>query len=258
MSKKLPVVFTGHGSPMNAIEDNAYTRSLTALGKSLPKPDAVLVVSAHWLTKGTTFAHNAQKPRQIYDFYGFPEELYRVKYNPPGSPAHAEETAALVPGTQLETGWGLDHGAWAVLKHMYPGQNIPAFQLSIDYGKPMDYHFELGRQLAPLRERGVLILGSGNIVHNLRLYFNSAPGAAFDWAVEFDQTVKQKILDGDHKGLVDYTKLGEAAMLSVPTPDHYIPMLYTLGAANASERADFFHEGVESSMSMRCFTLGDY
>jgi 4,5-DOPA dioxygenase extradiol len=253
---KMPVFFVGHGSPMNAISDNAFTQSVSRMGSGLSeRPAAVLVVSAHWLTDGIAVA-SAPKPETIYDFGGFPDELYQVKYDPPGSPEFAREVARLAPKVKEDPRWGLDHGAWTVLKHMFPKADIPAFQLSVDYYRPMEWHFELAKALAPLREQGVLIVGSGNIVHNLRYFFDSEADAPFNWATEFDAWVRGRIAERDFKSLLKYEKQGKAARLSVPTPDHYIPMLYALALAGNDERIEYTYEEVIASISMRCFAIG--
>ncbi|MBI5326481.1 MAG: 4,5-DOPA dioxygenase extradiol [Ignavibacteriae bacterium] len=253
---KQPVLFIGHGSPMNAIEDNAFTRSLAEMGKAIiPKPAAVMVVSAHWLTSGTYVSVNP-KPETIYDFGGFPDELYRIKYPAQGSPEFANEVIKLIPEIHEDSNWGLDHGSWAVLKHIIPKADIPVFQLSIDYKKPMQYHFDLAQKLKPLRDKGVLIIGSGNIVHNLRLWFSQTGSESLDWAVEFDEWLKNKIMERDFQSLINYEKQGKAAELSVPTVDHYVPLLYCLGLTEESDVIEFVYEGVESSLSMRSIKIG--
>lgn len=258
----MPVLFIGHGSPMNALADNNYTHTLNKLGADILaecKPTAILVVSAHWLTRGT-WVQAAEKPEIIYDFGGFPDELYKVQYPVQGSPAMAEETAALLDNVSTTTDWGLDHGAWTVLKHIFPSADVPAFQISIDWGKPMSHHYELAGLLSKLREKGVLILGSGNIVHNLQMSFaklGQNDPTPYDWAVEFDAWVKDHIDRGDYQPLLSYEKSGSMGMLSVPTPDHYIPMLYTLGLAKKQENVKQIYESVEyGGLSMRCFRVG--
>ena len=255
-TNKMPVFFIGHGNPMNAILDNPFTRSLTALGKSVKeKPNAILVISAHWLTQGT-FVSTTNAPETIYDFGGFPAELYKVTYPATGSPEYAKEVMKLIPGVKEDHEWGLDHGAWTVLKHLFPEAKIPVFQLSIDYYKPMQYHFDLAMQLKSLREKGVLIIGSGNIVHNLQLYFSKTDDKPFDWAVEFDAWSKEKILQHDFQSLIDYEKKGESAKLAVPTVDHYVPMIYSLALSDKNENIDFTYEETIGSMSMRTFKIG--
>lgn len=252
-TEKLPVLFVGHGSPMNAVERNEYSRAWGELGGKLPKPKAVLCVSAHWLTEGTG-VHIAKKPKTIHDFWGFPEELYNIQYPCPGAPEYAKETQALIKKTNVEPDeeWGLDHGTWVVMMHLFPKADVPVFQLSIDFPKPGAFHYELGRELAALRERGVLIVGSGNIVHNLgRIAFdpNAKP---FDWALEFDELSKNFLEKGDDTSLIAYEKLGPAAKLAIPTPDHYFPLLYALGARRKGEHVSFPVTGIaHGSVSMR-------
>jgi 4,5-DOPA dioxygenase extradiol len=257
-TERMPVVFVGHGSPMNLVEDNEWSRAWKAVGRRLPRPAAILVVSAHWFTDGT-FVHAAERPKMIYDFYGFPPELYRMTYPCPGSPAGAREAARLVKSAdvRLDAKWGIDHGAWLPLERMFPKADVPAFQMSVDYGKPGSFHYDLARELAPLRRRGVLVIASGNIVHNLGLFDPALGKRAFDWADAFDRECARRIMEGDHRGLVAYEKMGEAAMLSVPTPDHYFPMLSALGLQEKDETPEFFAEGTAfGSVSMRSFVLG--
>ncbi len=265
MKRKMPVLFIGHGSPMNIILDNAFTRSLAALGKSLPRPSAIMVISAHWLTNGT-FVTCAEKPRMIYDFYGFPDELYEVTYPSPGAPVEAEFTTRVVQKATVgcDRNWGLDHASWAVLKHIYPKTDIPVFEMSLDYSfndwhpKPLQYHYDLAAELGALRERGVLIIGSGNIVHNLRhIDFENVDAAPYGWAQEFDEQVKQNLIGGDHAALMHYQDMGKAAALGVPTLDHYLPMIYAIALQEKGEPITFFHEGFQhGSISMRCFQIG--
>jgi len=255
-----PVLFVGHGDPMNAVRDNAFTRTLAVMGKTLEKelngkPKAIMMISAHWLTRGT-FVSVTEKPETIYDFSGFPEELYKVVYPAPGAPETAREAIRLAPEIKEDAEWGLDHGAWSVLRHIFPAADIPVFQLSIDYYKPMQYHFDLARKLQPLRGQGVLVIGSGNIVHNLRAYFENPSGSPFDWAVEFDAWVKEKIVARDFQSLINYQSEGAAAKLAVPTPDHYAPLIYALAFAEGNEKMEFTYEEVQSSVSMRSFRVG--
>jgi 4,5-DOPA dioxygenase extradiol len=262
-TSKMPALFVGHGSPMNVLADNAFTRSLKKLGETFQKdgkkPAAILVVSAHWLTRGS-FVNISPKPKTIHDFGGFPQELFDMEYPAPGSPEKAHE-AALLSNLLHETGeWGLDHGAWTILHHLFPAADTPVFQLSIDFYQPMSYHLELARQLRALREKGVLVIGSGNIVHNLRMSIprlqNGDP-APYDWAIEFDTWVKGKIDGGDYDALANYEQIGSAGKLAVPTTDHYIPMLYTLGLADGKEEIKQVYESVEyGGMSMRTFQVG--
>lgn len=255
---RMPVLFVGHGSPMNAVEDNAYSRAWADLGKTLPRPNAILCVSAHWLTEGT-FVHVAEKPRTIHDFWGFPQELYDVRYPCPGSPNHAEETRATVRSTNVaaDTDWGVDHGTWSVLRRMYPDADVPTFQLSLDMSKPSAAHYAIGKELASLRDRGVLIIGSGNLVHNLGMIDFDENARPFPWAAEFDSQAKALIEKGDHRSLTEYEKLGHAAQLSIPTPDHYWPLLYVLAAADMDEPISYPVEGLtNASISMRAVLIG--
>jgi 4,5-DOPA dioxygenase extradiol len=257
---RLPALFIGHGNPMNALYDNPFTRSLASLGGSLRalKPAAILVVSAHWLTRGTRVSMTAT-PETIHDFGGFPEELFNVQYPAPGAPLEAQAARELL-GSVHATGddeWGLDHGAWSVLRHMVPAANIPVFQVSIDYYAPPEAHFRIGADLRRLRRKGVLVIGSGNIVHNLRRASFDEAVKPFDWALEFDAIVKSKLESGSYGELVNYPSLGTAASLAVPTNDHYLPMLYALGLAEPGEQLAFTYEEIQNaSISMRCFQLG--
>ena len=252
-----PALFIGHGSPMNIVRDNAFTQSLAKLGERHGKPAAALVVSAHWLTRGKTSVSVNPKPETVHDFGGFPEELYRLQYEAPGSPAMARETVAEVKSIKIHEDheMGLDHGAWSILRHIWPKADVPVFQLSIDYAKPPQFHYDLGKELRRLRDRGILILGSGNITHNLRMISpNENDPKHADWAVEFDEWARKHLLDGNKAALVDYASQGRAAQLSVPTNDHYLPMLYTLGAMADKEPLRFTHESFQhGSISMRCF-----
>ena len=260
---KMPALFVGHGSPMNALEDNAFTRSLRTLGETFKKegkkPSAILVVSAHWLTRGS-FVNISEKPETIHDFGGFPQELFDMQYPAPGSPEKAKETATLSALLHETEEWGLDHGTWTILVHLFPEADIPVFQLSIDYNQPMQYHLDLAGQLRAMREKGVLVIGSGNIVHNLRMSmsrFQTGDNSPFDWAIEFDKWVGEKIATGDYAALSNYEQIGSAGKLAVPTPDHYIPMLYTLGLADGKEDIQMVYESVEfGGMSMRTFQVG--
>jgi 4,5-DOPA dioxygenase extradiol len=258
-TNKMPVLFIGHGSPMNAILDNSFTRALEKLGKSLEKPNAVLVISAHWQTKGTYVSTNPW-PKTIYDFGGFDKKLYEVIYEPKGHPQLAKELINTVTSLTVNESvdMGLDHGAWTILKHIFPDADVPVFELSIDFEKSPSFHYSFGQELQKLREKGVLIIGSGNIVHNLRLLdWHNTYGKPFDWAMEFDLFVKNSIDKRDFQPLVEYQKFGKAAQLSVPTNDHYLPMMYTLGLANNSDPITYIYEGYEyGSLSMRCFKVG--
>ncbi|MDB6079032.1 MAG: Extradiol ring-cleavage dioxygenase class protein subunit [Akkermansiaceae bacterium] len=252
-----PVVFIGHGSPMNIVRDNAFTRSLTELGEQVGKPRAVLVISAHWLTRGDTKVAVNPGPPVIYDFGGFPEDLYRVKYPAKGAPLVAREVIAEVQSIAIHEDheMGLDHGAWSILRFMWPLADVPVFQMSIDYYKPPAYHFELGKQLRRLRNKGVMILGSGNIVHNLRqISWEENDPWVPDWAQEFDAWTKVKLEAGDYTALQNYRELGTVAKMAVPTNDHYLPMIYALGALGEKEAIRFTHESFQNgSISMRSF-----
>lgn len=260
---KMPALFVGHGSPMNALEDNEFTRKLKALGAEFKKegktPTAILVVSAHWLTRGS-FVNVSEKQKTIHDFGGFPQALFDMEYPAKGAPATAKETALLSHLLHETNEWGLDHGAWTILVHLFPEANIPVFQMSIDYYQPMQYHLDLATQLRSLREKGVLVIGSGNIVHNLRMSIpklQMGDNAPYDWATEFDTWVEQKIASGDYAALANYEQIGTAGKLSVPTTDHYIPMLYTLGLADGKEEVKQVYTSVEyGGLSMRTFQVG--
>jgi 4,5-DOPA dioxygenase extradiol len=254
----MPVFFVGHGSPMNGIEDNEFSQRWQSIGKDTRAPKAVLVISAHWYTKGT-FITAMDMPKTIHDFYGFPKPLFDVQYPAPGSPSLAKETVSLVKKTKigLDHEWGLDHGTWSVVKHMYPEANIPVLQLSIDYTQPPQYHYELATELAALRKKGVLIIGSGNMVHNLGILDWKMQHDGYDWANDMNEKFKTLISAGDHKALINYENLGSAAKLSIPTPEHYLPMLYTLGLATANEPIQFFNDKtLMGSISMTSFKAG--
>jgi 4,5-DOPA dioxygenase extradiol len=252
----LPALFIGHGSPMNAIEDTEFSRAWAEVARSLPKPKAVLCVSAHWQTAGTRVTAMEQ-PKTIHDFYGFPAALYEKRYPAAGSPNLARLTQAMMRQShvELDQEWGLDHGAWAVLCRMFPDADVPVVQLSLDEREGPAFHYDLGRELKELRKKGVLIVGSGNVVHNLREV--AWEDIAYDWALEFDARLKDLILSGDHKAIVDYSKLGHAARLAVPTVEHYLPLLYVLGTQDPTDRVRFFAEKVTlGSMSMRSVRIG--
>jgi 4,5-DOPA dioxygenase extradiol len=258
---KMPVLFIGHGSPMNGIEDNAFSKTWAKLGAEIPKPKAVLVVSAHWLTNGTHITA-MEAPKTIHDFGGFPQALFDVQYPAPGNPELALETSKLITSTSvgLDHDWGLDHGTWTVVRHMYPNADIPVLQLSIDYSKPPQYHYELAKELAALRKKGVLIIGSGNMVHNLRMVAwdkLNEPEFGYDWAQEINQVFKEKIVAGDAQSLIQYERLGSAAKLAIPTPDHYYPLLYTLGLQDKTDAIDFFNDkAVGGSLTMTSVRIG--
>jgi 4,5-DOPA dioxygenase extradiol len=259
MISRMPVLFLGHGSPMNAIEEYGFTDRLHELGRSLPRPKAVLCVSAHWLTSGS-WVTAMERPRTIHDFYGFPKALFDVQYPAPGAPEVAELVRKEVktPAIQSDANeWGLDHGTWSVLRHVFPDADVPVLQLSIDIEKPPRFHYELGRELRILREKGVLIVGSGNIVHNLGRIDWDRSAKPHDWAVEFDAWIKDGLDRGDHSALVDRYGDSEAGRLSVPTPDHYYPFLYVLGAAGNDETPRHEWEELQNaSISMRCVSFG--
>ncbi|MGN6295079.1 MAG: 4,5-DOPA dioxygenase extradiol [Chitinophagaceae bacterium] len=259
--QKMPVLFMGHGSPMNGIENNEFSLQWEAMGKELPLPKAILVISAHWLTRGTHVTA-MEHPATIHDFGGFPQELFEVQYPAPGDPLLAAETKELIKSTNvgLNHDWGLDHGAWSVVKRMYPDASIPVIQLSIDYGQPAAYHYELAKQLASLRKKGILIIGSGNIIHNLRMVAwdkMNVSNYGYDWAIEMNEVFNQKLLNGDHEGLIKYEKLGAAAKLAIPTPDHYYPLMYTLGLQDKADEISLFNNKlVAGSLNMTSVKLG--
>lgn len=257
-SPKMPVLFIGHGHPMNALLDNSFTQKLRTIGASMEKPSAVMMVSAHWETRGTYVSLNSH-PGTIYDFGNFDPRLFEIKYAPAGHPALAREVAALGQkyGIATDQTMGLDHGAWTVLKYMFPEADIPVFQLSIDYTQPPAYHFALAAELKKIREKGVLVIGSGNIVHNLGILdWNNIEAKPFDWAVEFDELVKARLSNLDFNSLVHYHQFGTLAKMAVPSNDHYLPMLYSLGLADKNERVSYFYEGIQhGSISMRCFKI---
>lgn len=251
----MPVLFIGHGSPMNGIEDNEFSRRWAQMAKEIPTPAAVLVVSAHWFSRGTKITA-MDFPKTIHDFGGFPQALFDVQYNAPGNPGLAKETASLIRSAQIELDhdWGLDHGAWTVVRHMYPEAKIPVLQLSIDYTKGPKYHYDLAQELYALRKKGVLIIGSGNMVHNLRMVAwdkMEVPGYGYDWAIQMNDTFKNLIAAGDHKSLINYERLGREAMLAIPTPEHYLPLLYTLGLRGSNDKVSFFNDkAVAGSLTM--------
>lgn len=249
----MPLLFVGHGNPMNAISDNSFTQGWYAKAQAIEKPKAILCISAHWETKGT-FVTTMKEPRTIHDFGGFPQELFDVQYPAPGSPEFAKEVQDSVSKTSVheDHNWGLDHGTWSVLVKMFPEADIPVFQLSLDYTKSAQYHYELAKELAFLRRKGVLVMGSGNIVHNLRYAQLGVNPKPYDWALEFDQQAKELIDKGDHNSLINYQNLGTAAQLSIPTPDHYLPLLYILGLQEKNEAPSYFNEEMAfASGSMR-------
>ncbi|MEN2490275.1 4,5-DOPA dioxygenase extradiol [Flavobacterium sp. B11] len=257
---KMPVLFLGHGSPMNAIEENQFVTGFRNLAKTLPQPNAILCVSAHWFTKGTKVT-SMEMPRTIHDFGGFPQALFDVQYPAKGSPELAVETKKLLDPVmvELDEHWGLDHGAWSVIKHLYPNADVPVIQLSIDYTKSGQYHFELAQKLQALRYKGVLIIGSGNIVHNLRMVdFRNfdKDNYGYDWAIEARETVNNYLLDGNFQPLIDFEKMNKAIQLAVPTPEHYLPLLYTLGLKDKTDDLSLFNDKLlAGSLSMTSVKL---
>ncbi len=257
---KMPVLFLGHGSPMNAIEENEFVSGFRNIAKSIPKPNAILCVSAHWETKGT-FVTAMQNPPTIHDFGGFPKELFAVQYPAPGGPDLAKKTKSLITKTEvgLDEKWGLDHGAWSVIKHLYPNADIPVIQMSLDYSQTPQYHYELAQQIKSLREKGVLVIGSGNIVHNLGKVewkrLNETFG--YDWAIEANDKMKKFILDGNHKELINFRSQGKAFDLAIPTPEHYLPLLYSLALQDKNEKIKLFNdEAVAGALTMTSLKIG--
>lgn len=259
MSETVPEIFFGHGNPMNAVTTNSYTEGWRRIGEHIPRPKAILSISAHWFVPETSVTiHPA--PRTIHDFGGFPQELYRVQYPAPGDAELARRVQSMLAPVpvRLDDSWGLDHGTWSVLCHAYPDADIPVVQLSIDETQPAYFHFELGRKLAPLRDEGVLIVGSGNLVHNLHTYaWGLHTPDPYDWAVRFEARAKEMLLAGEYQPLVDYETLGRDAMLSVPTPDHYLPLLYVIATRRGGEAVTFPVEGIDGgSISMLAVQIG--
>lgn len=255
----MPVIFIGHGSPMNAIETNEFTLSLSSLGKKIPTPRAIVCISAHWLTEGTWVTHMSH-PKTIHDFYGFPKALFDVQYPAPGSPDIAELIMSTLEKPKVHADdeiWGIDHGTWSVMRHLYPDANIPTIQLSIYLEQPGEYHYHIGQQLQFLRDHGVLIVGSGNVVHNLPRMTWGDNVKPYDWAIEFDDWIKEKLLERNDQAVITQYMNSEAGKLSVPIPDHYYPLLYVLGAANKDEELSFVYEGIQNgSISMRTLRIG--
>jgi 4,5-DOPA dioxygenase extradiol len=258
---KMPVLFLGHGSPMNAIEENEFVAGFRNIAKSIPRPNAILCVSAHWETRGT-FVTAMEQPKTIHDFGGFPKALFDVQYPAPGSPELAHETKSLITTTNIELDhkWGLDHGAWSVLKHLYPKADVPVIQISLDYYQTPQYHYEFMKELASLRHQGALIIGSGNMVHNLREVAwdkFDADNFAFDWALEASEKMKIYILNGDHKNLINYRCHGKAFELAIPTPEHYLPLLYALALQEEDENVHLFNDkAVAGSLTMTSVKIG--
>lgn len=260
-STRMPVLFLGHGSPMNAIEENEFVQGFRRIGKDIEKPKAILVVSAHWETPGT-YVTAMYMPPTIHDFGGFPQELFDVQYPAPGSPELALLTKEIITSTDvhLDDKWGLDHGAWSVIKHLYPEADVPVIQMSIDIRQPPAYHYALAKELALLRHKGVLIVGSGNMVHNLHMvswqHLNSV-GYAYDWAREVDETIKEHLRSGNHNPLIEYHNQGKAFQLAIPTPEHYLPMLYTLALQEKEEDLSIFNDkALGGSLTMTSFKIG--
>ncbi|MCE7073727.1 4,5-DOPA dioxygenase extradiol [Dyadobacter sp. CY327] len=259
--RPMPVLFIGHGSPMNGIEDTAFSRRWAQMAKEIPTPAAVLVVSAHWFTNGTKITA-MDFPETIHDFGGFPPALFAVQYPAPGNPALAKEATGLIRSAKVELNhdWGLDHGTWTVVRHMYPEAKIPMLQLSIDYTKGPQYHYDLARELMALRKKGVLIIGSGNMVHNLRMVAwdkLSVQGYGYDWALQINEQFKALIQENDHKPLINYSQLGREAALAIPTPEHYLPLMYTLGLKVGKEPVSFFNDqAVGGSITMTSVKIG--
>lgn len=257
----MPVLFLGHGSPMNAIEENEFVNGFRQVGKAITKPNAILCISAHWETKGT-YVTAMEKPPTIHDFGGFPQALFDVQYPAPGDPALAKETKELVKKTTvgLDEKWGLDHGAWSVIKHLYPAADVPVIQMSLDYTQPPSYHYELAKELSTLRKKGVLIIGSGNLVHNLRLVAwdkLNTDNYGYDWALEAKEKMNQYILSGDHQPLIHYKSQGKSFDLAIPSPDHYLPLLYTLALKDEKEKISLFNDkAVGGSLTMTSVKIG--
>ena len=257
---KMPVLFVGHGSPMNGIEDNEFSQYWKKLAIEIEKPKAILCVSAHWLTKGT-FVTAMEKPQTIHDFGGFPQALFDVEYPALGDPKLAEETSKLITSTTvgLDHDWGMDHGTWTIVRHMYPNADIPVLQLSIDYNQNAQYHYDLSKQLSSLRKKGVLIIGSGNMVHNLGMvaWNKITENYGFDWALEMNEIFKKKIEDNDHTALIQYEKLSTSSLLAIPTPDHYYPLIYSLGLKEEKDTITFFNDKpMAGSLTMTSVRFG--
>lgn len=258
---RMPVLFVGHGSPMYAIEENEFVQSWRNLGETLPKPKAIICISAHWETRGTLVTA-MQNPPTIHDFGGFPRELYEIEYPAPGNPELAKEAIQSISGSKVlaDEKWGLDHGAWSVIRRMYPNADIPVIQMSLDYHKSPKEHYQLARELASFRENGVMIIGSGNIVHNLRHVAWDKPDDAeygHDWAIEANDLVKKMIVENNHQALIDYKSLGKAVQMAVPSPDHYLPLLYALALKKKDEELSFFNDkAVMGSLTMTSLKIG--
>lgn len=261
-TERMPVLFLGHGSPMNAIEENEFVQGWRVIGKTLPKPNAVLCVSAHWETKGT-FVTAMEKPKTIHDFGGFPKELYEVQYPAPGSPELAKEVSNIITKKEvgLDDKWGLDHGAWSVIKHLYPNADVPVIQMSLDKSQSPQYHYALAKELSTLRNKGVFIVGSGNMVHNLRMVdwrrLNEV-NYGYDWAIEASEKMKTAILSDDHNKLINYQSQGKEFNLAIPTPEHYLPLLYALALKQKNEMIRLFNDkAVGGSLTMTSLKIGN-
>ncbi|MDF2543147.1 MAG: ligB2 [Herbinix sp.] len=241
MKKIMPALFVGHGSPMNALEDNSYSQNWKEIAKELPKPQAILAISAHWYTKGTNI-NDMENPRTLYDFYGFPKELYEVEYPAPGSPKYAHITKDILSKeVKIDNSWGIDHGTWSVLHRMYPNADVPVYQLSIDRNAPLETHYKLGQEISTLREDGVMILGSGNVVHNLsRVNWEMENG--YPWADQFDDYIKHKIIERNHRDVIQYQSAGASSALAFQTEDHFCPLLYVLGATREDDRVSIYND----------------
>ena len=251
--KKMPTLFVGHGSPMNAIEDNEYTRNWTKIASQIPRPEAILAVSAHWYTNGSRISDEEQ-PEMVYDMYGFPDELYRVEYNAKGSPELAHLTKDIIKqDVKIDNSWGCDHGTWSVLSKMYPEADIPVYQLSVDSNASAETHFQIGHEISALREKGVLIFGSGNVVHNLsKISWEMAGG--HPWAVDFDKYIKDKIINKQYQDVINYENAGKSSELAFFTPEHFYPLLYVLGASKEADRVSIFNDScVMGSLSMTSY-----
>jgi len=251
---RMPALFVGHGSPMNAIEDNLYTRTWRSLAERIPRPEAILSFSAHWYTKGTRII-GQENQKTIHDMYGFPRKLYEVDYDTPGSPGLAKLSKGLITReTTYDDSWGIDHGTWSVLVHMYPNRDIPVLQISIDAYAPPATHYKIGQELGALREKGVLLFGTGNVVHNLRLVDWNMAGEGFGWACEFDEHIYDCITKGKHDDVINYSRAGDAAELAVPAPDHFYPLLYVLGASDAGDKVSVYNKSGElGSLTMTSY-----
>ncbi|MCB9195193.1 MAG: 4,5-DOPA dioxygenase extradiol [Flavobacteriales bacterium] len=260
-TETMPLLFLGHGSPMNAIEENQFVKGFRDISKTIPKPSAILCISAHWETKGTKVTA-MEFPKTIHDFGGFPKALFDVEYPAPGSPEIAELTKTMITSTtiELDHSWGLDHGAWSVIKHLYPEANIPVIQMSIDYSQPAQYHYDLAKEMERLRAKGVLIIGSGNLVHNLGKvdWANiNKVDHGFDWALEAKEKMNNWILEGNHQELINFKNQGKAFDLAIPTPEHYLPLLYVLGLSKATENIELFNDhALAGSLTMTSLKIG--